>query len=107
MPIARSLSLPLEMDHDGVIRISGTRVTLETIISAFDRGATPEEIASQYPTVPLADIYAVIAYYLSHRNEVEAYLAQRRHEAARIRAENERRFDPRGIRERLMARRQP
>jgi len=104
--ITRSLPVPLEMDREGVLRVSGTRVTLDTVISAFDRGATPEEIASQYPTVPLPDIYAVIAYYLTHRDEVLAYLNRRRQQAAEVRAENERRFSPHGIRERLMARRQ-
>lgn len=107
MSVARSLPVPLEMDREGVIRVSGTRVTLDSVISAFDRGATPEEIASQYPTVPLPDVYAVIAYYLSHRGEVEEYLDGRRREAARVRAENERRFPPHGVRERLMARQQP
>ena len=56
--------------------------------------------------VPLeADIYAVIAYYLSHRDEVEAYLNRRRQQATRVRAENERRSPPHGVRERLMTRR--
>ncbi len=102
----RGLPVPLEMDREGVLRVFGTRVTLDTVISAFDRGATPEEIASQYPTVPLPDIYAVIAYYLSRRDGVEAYLNQRRQQAAEVRAKNERRFPPQGARERLMARRQ-
>lgn len=101
MSNTRSLPVPLEMDQEGVLRVSGTRVTLDAVISAFDRGGTPEEIASQYPTVPLADTYAVIAYYLSHRDEVEAYLGRRRQQAAEVRAENERRFPPHEVRERL------
>ena len=46
---ARSLPVPLEMDRERVLRVSGTRVTLDTVIASFDRGATPGEIASQYP----------------------------------------------------------
>ena len=69
-------------------------------------GATPEEISYQYPTLALADIYAVVGYYLSNRNEVEAYLEQRRYEAARVRARNEQAFPPEGVRARLLARRQ-
>lgn len=106
MSITRSLPVPLEMDREGVIRVSGTRVTLDAVVSAFDRVATPEEIASRYPTVPLPDIYAVIAYYLSHRDEVEAYLNWRRQQATQVRAESEGRFPPHGVRDRLMARRQ-
>ena len=59
----------------------------------------------QYPSLELAKVYAVIAYYLQHRPQVEAYLWQRRVQADKARAQNEARFDPRGIRERLMARR--
>ena len=106
MSMTRSLPVPLEMDQEGVLRVSGSRVTLDTVVSAFDRGATPEEIASQYPTVPLPVIYAVIAYYLNHRDEVVAYLNRQKHQAVEVRAENERRFPPQGVRERLMARHQ-
>ena len=64
---------PLALDQDGVCRVSGTRVTLEVILHAFRQGQAPTEIAESYPTVPLADIYAVIAYCLKHREEVDAY----------------------------------
>ena len=49
-------TIPLEVDPNGVIRVSKTRVTLDTIVQAFNDGATAEEIAQQYPSVPLADI---------------------------------------------------
>jgi hypothetical protein len=50
--------VPVYTDADGVIRVAGTRATLDTIVGAFDAGATPEEIAQQYSSVPLKDIYA-------------------------------------------------
>jgi len=59
--------VPIETDADGVIRVGKTRVTLDTLITAFNDGATAEEIAQQYPAVSLADVYAVIAYYLKRR----------------------------------------
>ena len=99
--------LPLRTDTDVVVRISGTRVALDTIVEAFNEGATAEEIASQYSSLDLADIYAVIGYYLRHREAVMAYLDRRRGEAAEVRREIEKRFDPRGVRERLLARRTP
>ena len=40
-----SRPVPLSLDGDGVARIGGTRVTLETVVDAFNRGATAEEIA--------------------------------------------------------------
>lgn len=97
--------IPLAMDSDGVMRVGKTRVTLDTVIAAFREGATPETIAQQYPAIALADVYAVISYYLNHRPEVHAYLQQREQVAIQIRQENEARFDPDGIRERLLARR--
>ena len=96
--------IPLETDADGVIRVSNTRVTWDTIVTAFKDGATAEEIAQQYPTLPLADIYYVIGYYLRRRDEVEAYLRKRQGEADELQQQMEARFNPVGIRERLIAR---
>ena len=97
--------IPFQVDADGVARVGGTRVTLDTVIAAFLHGATAEEIAQQYPTLNLADIYYVIGYYLRRPSEVEAYLAQRKAHAEVVRKQNESRFDPQGIRARLLARR--
>jgi uncharacterized protein (DUF433 family) len=97
--------IPIETDADGVIRVAGTRVTLDTLVAAFNEGATAEEIVQQYPSLELGDVYAVIGYYLHNRAEVEQYLERRREEASLVRRENESRFDPEGIRDRLLARR--
>lgn len=97
-------AVPLSQSSDGVIRVKGTRITLDTIVTAFEEGCTAEEIAQQYPSLTLADIYASIGYYLRHRAEVETYLKERHAGSDRVRRENERRFDPRGVRERLLGR---
>ena len=97
--------VPLQMNSDGVLRVGGTRVTLDTVVGAFEDGATPEEIVHQYPTLDLADVYAVLGYYLRHRAEVEVYLHRRRQQAQQVRQQNEARFPSAGIRERLLARR--
>ncbi len=83
----------------------GTRVTLDTVVVAFAEGATAEEIAQQYPTLALADIYAILSFYLRRREEVDAYLQERNEQRSKVRRENESRFDPNGVRERLMSRR--
>ncbi|MBI5038612.1 MAG: DUF433 domain-containing protein [Nitrospirae bacterium] len=97
--------IPLQADSDGVVRVAGTRVTLETVITAFSEGATAEEIAQQYPSLNLADIYAVIGYYLRHSEEGAAYLQQRKVQTNAARKQNELRYDPHGVRSRLMSRR--
>jgi uncharacterized protein (DUF433 family) len=100
--------VPLEVDAEGVVRVGKTRVTLDTVVLAFLEGATAEEIGEeigeQYTSLQLQDIYSVIGYYLRHKAEVDAYLLERQRQAALIRQEIEQRFDPVGIRERLLAR---
>jgi uncharacterized protein (DUF433 family) len=97
--------VPLRTTEEGVIRVAGTRVTLDTVVAAFEQGATAEEIVQQYPSLRLADAYAVIGYYLRHRPEVDTYLAERDRVSRRVRQENEARFDTAGVRARLLARR--
>lgn len=97
--------VPLVTDVDGVVRVGTTRVTLDTVVAAFREGATAEEIAQQYPTLRLADVYSVIAYYLRHRPSVDAYVDNRSRLGEEVRRENEQRSDPTGIRDRLLARR--
>lgn len=105
IPLTPTETLPFETDADGAVRVGGTRITLDVIVTAFTDGATAEEIAQQYPSLQLADIYSVIGYYLRHRSEVDAYLRQRTEQAAQVRRKNENRSDPSGIRDRLLARR--
>jgi uncharacterized protein (DUF433 family) len=96
--------VPLEVDANGVVRVASTRVTLDTVVAAFLEGATVEEIVHQYPSLQLADVYAVIAYYLRRRTEVDVYLKERSEQSRAIRQQNENRVDPTGVRARLLAR---
>jgi uncharacterized protein (DUF433 family) len=96
--------IPLTTDAHGVIRVAGTRVTLETVVDVFETGATPEEIAQDFPVLGLDDVYAVITYYLRHRKDVETYLRGRRALAEKIRWDIESRSPQAGLRERLLAR---
>ena len=98
------MPLPITLNKNGVARVGGTRVTLDTVVRAFIRGATAEEIAQQYPSLLLPDIYATISYYLQNRAEVEKYLEKRKKHAQAVKRENQKRFDQSGIRERLLAR---
>lgn len=105
LPSPFTENIPLQTDPEGVVRIGGTRVTLDTIVYAFCDGATAEEIAQQYPALKLADVYCVIGYYLRRTTEVDAYLQERRSDAETLRQQNESRFDPSKVRARLLARR--
>jgi uncharacterized protein (DUF433 family) len=105
--IEQTERVPLTTGAGGVIRVLGSRVTLDTVAAAFARGATPEEIVQQYPTLGLADVYSVLGYILRHQEAVAAYRGQRAADASAVRQQNERRFDPHGVRARLLARRTP
>lgn len=96
--------VPLKTDPDGVLRVGGTRVTLDTVIDAFKEGATAEEIVYRYPTLKLADVYAVLSYYLRRTQEIEVYLGERRDAAEKVRRQNQALFKMDGIRDRLLAR---
>ena len=89
----------------GVLRVGKTRVSLDSIIIAFNQGSTPEDIVCSYDSLTLAEVYATISYYLQHREEVDSYLAERQQKNAELRAANEARFNHQGLRERLLARR--
>jgi len=62
---------PLTEDASGALRIGNSRVLLEIVVRAFQDGATPESIVQRCSTLALPDVYAVLAYYLRHPNEVD------------------------------------
>jgi uncharacterized protein (DUF433 family) len=61
---------------NGAYRITGTRVSLDSMVYAFLNGVSPESILDSYPILTLEQVYGAIAYYLSHQAEVDAYLRQ-------------------------------
>lgn len=95
---------PLRADAAGVLRVGGTRVTLDTVVHAYHDGASAEEITLRYDSLTLADVHAVLAYYLRHRAELDDYLAARRTAAAEVRRRVEARQGVQAVRERLTAR---
>jgi uncharacterized protein (DUF433 family) len=98
--------VPLRTDEHGDIRVGDSRILLDVIICEFENGACPEDIVHGYPTLQLADVYAVIAYYLRHQEAVDNYLQEREVEAERLRQEIEAQQPWRSdLREKLLARR--
>jgi uncharacterized protein (DUF433 family) len=71
-----AVDVPLKMEKDGAIRVGGTRVLLEVVIGAHQQGDTPEQIVQGFDVLKLEDVYAVIAYYLHHRDDVDEYIRQ-------------------------------
>src|SRR5947209_11662022 len=97
---------PLAQDEDGTVRVAGSRVTLDTIVGTFRKGATAEQIQDSFPSLSLRDVYSVIAYYLQHQAEVDEHLKGRRVTAEALRKEIESNQDTAGFRARIQARRE-
>lgn len=76
---------PLRVDEGGVVRVGSSRVSLDLIVEQYENGMTPDAMVRAYDSLHLADVYATIAYYLRHRDEVSAYLKRRAEEASSLR----------------------
>ena len=72
-------------ERNGGYYVSGTRVSLDSIVQCFNEGLSPEAILEEFDTLALAQIYGAIAYYLENRPSVDAYRMrqQKRFEATR------------------------
>lgn len=76
--LEETISIPLVVTEQGTIRIKGSRVSLDSIVHHFKLGATAEQIVQSFPSLSLGDVYSSIAYYLTHRPEIETYLEQQK-----------------------------
>lgn len=93
---------PIRVDADGVPRVGSSRVRLANVVHYYQQGATPGEIQERLPSLPLADIYAVIAFYLRHRAELDSYLVHQATEAERVRMEADSRPGTKALRKKLL-----
>jgi uncharacterized protein (DUF433 family) len=103
-----SMTAPLTQWEDGSIRITGSRVPIDSILYHFKLGSVPEQIVYMFEGLRLADVYGVIAYYLSHQESVEKYLRDReaKEDAVLQQLESDPNYqqEKREFRERLMTR---
>lgn len=97
--------VPMAVDEDGMVRIGGTRVTLDTVIARYQQGYTAEMIVESFDTLTLADAHAVIAYYLRHKEEVDSYIAENERAGDELRRLYEAQYGKQPTRAELEARR--
>ena len=76
IPAPYTAAVPLRVEPEtGRVRVGDTRVPIDTVLYHYNRGVSPRYIVRNFTTLTEADVYAVIAYYLQHREAVDAYLA--------------------------------
>ena len=61
---------------DGIYRLAGTRVSLDSIVYAFWRGQTAESIAQSFPMLTLEQVYGALTFYLANQSEIDVYLKE-------------------------------
>lgn len=100
------MNLPefLAEDADGYIHVAGHRIGLQDLVYYYNEGHSAEALLDLFPTLSLADIHKVIAFYLDHRPEVDAYVTTCKAEMERQRAAAPRGPDAAELRRRLTAR---
>lgn len=104
MVLDEVVTISLRRDEWAVIRIGDTRVRLDSVVYAWQSGESPEQIVDNFDVLTLAEVYAVISYYLQHRATVDAYLRQNREQALLQQQQIEQHYPAEGIRARLLAR---
>ena len=105
MTTIEPVTVPLREDPAGVFRVGDTRVLLEVVVHAYRCGATPETIVQSYDTLSLPDVYAVLAYCLTHREQIDEYMRRCESEAVHVRDHVQAaQPDQGGVRQQLMQR---
>ncbi|MGA2742024.1 MAG: DUF433 domain-containing protein [Bryobacteraceae bacterium] len=67
---------PYVEERDGGLYVSGTRVSLDSVVIRFLQGASPEKIVQSFPALKLAQVYGIVAYYLENEKTIEDYIAE-------------------------------
>lgn len=76
---------PLRQDDGGMIRVTGSRVTIDILVARYWRGDTFEEIHEGFPSVSIEAIQKIIHWYLANRSEVDEYIRRENEKAERLR----------------------
>ena len=92
------------MGVEGGLKVGNTRVSLDSVVYAFNRGEDAAEIQRNFDTLSLAQVHTAIAYYLHNKANVELYLEQQLIKFDKMKAEHEAQFPPKLTREILLAR---
>ena len=63
--------------RNGGYYVAETRISLDSVVYAFNGGESPEQILEGYPLLgSLSRVYGAIAFYLDHKAEIDRYLEE-------------------------------
>src|SRR2546425_2846009 len=71
--------------QEGTYRIGGTSFSLDSVVYAYRHGASPESIQRSFPSLTLEEVHGALAFYLSHKQEVDKYLTEGEEEFEKLR----------------------
>jgi len=74
---------PYVEDRNGGLYVAGTGVSLDSVVIRFQQGASPDKIVQSFPTLKLAQVYGVIAYYLENESIISEYISEGEQEIER------------------------
>jgi uncharacterized protein (DUF433 family) len=57
-------------------RIAGHRIRVQDIVIWTEQGRSPDQIVADFPQLSLADVYAALAYYHDHREEIDRQMRE-------------------------------
>jgi len=61
----------------GKPRIAGHRIRVQDVVIWHEyKGMSPDEIVSRYPTITLSDVYAALAYYHDHIEDIQQQMRE-------------------------------
>ena len=104
MKLAIPSHTPLVAGDDETVRVKGSRVTLDVIVRQFKQGATAEQIAEDFPSLTLREVYGAIYFYLDNTAGVEDYLQRQARAEEETRAFVAQKMDSSALRARIRAR---
>lgn len=91
-----------EQCPDGHWQVAGSRVSLDSIVYAYQEGESPEQIVRAFPGLSAEQVYGAITFYLANRDNIDDYLSQQADRWDRLRDEAARRNA--GLRTQILSR---
>ncbi len=72
----------------GKPHIAGHRVRVQDVVIWTEQGQSPDQIVANIPSITIADVYAALAFYHDHRDQIDADIREEIDAVARLKAQS-------------------